>query len=624
MTRLVSLVAFSILFLLLVGIWTFKMVVDNARSVFPSELPERPQKAYKPSLSKRLTGKLSSSMMKRKELPDLTCDGYPPHAPAAQVTSHHVLTRPSSNLLNTAQPASAATAQDYKATSRFFHSIFSQKRTEMASLANDGQLANNTSRLVIRQTTPPIQPTIRRKPLASEAAGTIKDPILERFERLKLSHGGKPQSHLSAPSVSLLSPQNASTLAPSWPHSTKDFLQAAKLTLANKAGASRPLRPRDGQTSSNRGQDESSPDSPAVPNAPANVPQPTIASKSNDASVHTRAQKRIENPFQRHTQVPRKRALLPPRHRAIASPRILRRRSRSPSLSDRSSGGTLTPDSSEEASYSGLFRRDQYSEVLHQRPSTASSTSRFLDSEDAAQLQERLDRKYALELQQQEENQFQNSLFAQLNAAAHRPEEQRFRRSLGRPVPAGTQDDPIDLDSDSDSDDSDRVVFTGRQGGVDRTADHDDPMDIDEGPSQEDLDAELAQFLQEEYEDRVRQAGAGTRECVVCGDSCATSGLPSLADCEHPPRTCSECFSGWLTAQLQDSGWRKAKCPDSECTVKLTYHEIQHLATPQIFGQYDSFIARAAISEDRMFYIPYTFTTISPSGLVYLSSPSHR
>jgi hypothetical protein len=119
-------------------------------------------------------------------------------------------------------------------------------------------------------------------------------------------------------------------------------------------------------------------------------------------------------------------------------------------------------------------------------------------------------------------------------------------------------------------------------------------------PTQTDLDAEVAQLLQEE-EERVHQVAAGTRECAVCGDGFPISELPSLAECEHPPRTCADCYSGWVTAQLQGSGWREAKCPEGECKIKLAYYEVQQIATPEIFQQYDTFMARAAISEDRKF-----------------------
>jgi hypothetical protein len=92
-----------------------------------------------------------------------------------------------------------------------------------------------------------------------------------------------------------------------------------------------------------------------------------------------------------------------------------------------------------------------------------------------------------------------------------------------------------------------------------------------------------------------------TRQCSVCGDSSPIAELPSLADCEHLPQTCSTCYAGWITVQLQESNWREARCPENTCHVKMTYSEIQQNALVEIFQQYDTFIARAVLNEDRKF-----------------------
>jgi hypothetical protein len=90
-------------------------------------------------------------------------------------------------------------------------------------------------------------------------------------------------------------------------------------------------------------------------------------------------------------------------------------------------------------------------------------------------------------------------------------------------------------------------------------------------------------------------------ECSVCGDSCPGAELPSLAGCEHPPQTCSTCYTAWLAVQLRGSSWREAKCPVSKCKVKLTYQEIQQYASSESFQQYDTYIAHIALNEDRKF-----------------------
>jgi hypothetical protein len=230
-------------------------------------------------------------------------------------------------------------------------------------------------------------------------------------------------------------------------------------------------------------------------------------------------------------------------------------------------------------------------EGRRQPSQTVRSAGRFLDSVDATQLQEQLDRKYALRLQQEEEDQYR-SLYEQLRAAASPSAAHHQSIDVQRRASAGTQDDPINLYSDTDLDPH-------------------EPMDIepddwnwkpsnDADPTQTNLDAEFAQLIQEEEEEEsTQQAPVGLRTCAVCSDDHHISELPSLADCAHPPRTCADCYSSWVTAQLQSNGWSEAECPESECKIKLSYYEVQHIATPEIFQQYDTYITRAAISEDR-------------------------
>lgn len=94
-------------------------------------------------------------------------------------------------------------------------------------------------------------------------------------------------------------------------------------------------------------------------------------------------------------------------------------------------------------------------------------------------------------------------------------------------------------------------------------------------------------------------ASVAIRQCLVCSDSFPIVELPMLAECEHLPHTCSTCYAGWIAAQLQGSSWTEARCPESTCHIKMTYREIQQNAQVEIFQQYDTFIARAALNEDR-------------------------
>ena len=112
-------------------------------------------------------------------------------------------------------------------------------------------------------------------------------------------------------------------------------------------------------------------------------------------------------------------------------------------------------------------------------------------------------------------------------------------------------------------------------------------------------DARLARRLQEIEDEQGQGRLVANRDCAVCGDSSPIADFPSLANCTHRPETCAGCYEAWITTQLQDSSWREAKCPVSKCGTTLTYHEIQQYATAEIFQQYDTFIARAALNEDR-------------------------
>ncbi|KAH7061881.1 hypothetical protein BKA63DRAFT_372194, partial [Paraphoma chrysanthemicola] len=89
--------------------------------------------------------------------------------------------------------------------------------------------------------------------------------------------------------------------------------------------------------------------------------------------------------------------------------------------------------------------------------------------------------------------------------------------------------------------------------------------------------------------------------CPVCSKDFAITDLPSLTNCDHPSSICSKCCATWIEAQLPESGWTEVKCPDSRCKVKLTYYEIQRMASMDIFKKYDQIVTRNALSEDPHF-----------------------
>lgn len=605
MARLV--VLFAYLIFTLAVIWVLTMVVDMAHSIFPSELPERPRKL---SLKKRLSQKLASSKTKRSQSVDISPpfppDGftpvaYAPIAPVANVTSRHVLTRDTQPISSpTLDPDDQASSRRSESAHRSIRSLFSPKRTDSGNTESDSlALAIN------HQATSPPHPTIYRKPVPLTVGDVIRDPLIERYERLRRPQNGKPQPRSFEPAVSPPLSQTTSTSPSLQP--TKDFFQTAKLAWDKMAVSSPSLPTLREETSMHRRRSDLGFKPRATLRTRSDGPHPI--DEGSDEEPNEVAPKRSNNPFQRHMNL-RKRELSSSRNQTTSLPRSSKRRNRSPSASSDGSEGGLTPRNSEDVSYPDLFLRAVKPKELHQPPTSEGSDARFLDSEDASRLQERLDRRLALQMQQEEETQYQKSFYAQLRDA-HQLSSARERCDIGESQSrAGTQDNPIDLDSD----DSSEVIFTGRNRRVERAASHAEPMDLDQDnwncrldneldTLQTTLDAELAYFLHEE-EEQARQTAISTRECAVCGDRHPISELPSLAECKHPPQTCAECYAGWVASQLEGSGWKEAKCPEGDCKIQLTYHEVQQIATPDIFEKYDTFIARAAISEDRKFQMP--------------------
>jgi hypothetical protein len=310
------------------------------------------------------------------------------------------------------------------------------------------------------------------------------------------------------------------------------------------------------------------------------------------------------------------------RRRSTSVTQQVKRRSRSPNISDSGSLEDLTPASLQDVSYPDL---SLHLVKLQQLPTSERSEVRALSKDDASIRQEELDHQLAQRLQrdEMEEHRRAQRLYVKLETPADQPsksstatdtrQDRHQRIRLTAASHQGTRDDPIDLDTgtSSDLDDPVSLVLGDRIGVVKNEA---ETMDIDEEswntrdePDAVDtsMDAFLARQLQEEAECS-QPAVVATRACVVCDDSHPISNLPSLAECEHVPQTCVMCYSGWVAAQLEGSGWREAKCPENKCQSKLTYHEIQQFATPETFRQYDTFIARAAMSEDRKFKHPDT------------------
>jgi hypothetical protein len=640
MTRLVLLLSFTITIIFIACFGVLRVVFDKSRSIFPADLPERPPKTPKLQFAKRWSQELASSKTRRNLSID---DSYPlqslpeKHISTAfatsvppftrDVTSHHVRTRCASTYV--AEPAgnnNSTTPQSHGIGPRLRQAVSSLKIPKFSNSesASSVPLEDAVPRSINHE---PLQSlySLRRKPVASNPNSRMKDPLVDRFERLRLPHNGKPQPRSQVPATSSLSLQTSSS---SPLVASKSLAVLASNHALKSMSVSNVVMPAQAQTlTRNRPRNSLTPASKTGSELPSTSTIPIGLDDSDDDGDTHPVAKRFHYPSGRPMHV-NKRARSPPPRRPSPVSRRLRRRIQSPSdSSDTLSEGELTPISSRNVSYPALPVESVGDERVRQVPRNENRAQRFLDSKDALLLQEEMDRRFAQSLQNEEDEDYQReqSLHAQLQASerqlyasppVRRKEQQR--RGFGRRTISGrhhgTRDDPIDLDTESDldsndSDDSDNVVFTGRATTGRPLSDDADPTDLDEDdwgstddevdPNQTNEDASLAQLLQDE--ERSQQAATYTRDCVVCSESHPISELPALAECEHIPQTCGDCYAGWVAAQLQDSGWNEAKCPESKCKIKLNYYEIRQVVTTETFLQYDTFIARAAISEDRKF-----------------------
>jgi hypothetical protein len=619
------------------SIRVLEVVVDRSRSIFPADLPERPHKTPKLRFTKRWSQKLTASKSRRNQ----STDNYCPQSVSEKygatvventapftndVTSHHVRTRCVSTSV-------AEFPSNDNPTALWSHGIGPRLRQAVSSpKIHKLNNSENTSSISPEYAIPPsiehdpLQSlySIYRKPLAPDPDTYVRDQLEERFQRLRLPQNGKLQPRPRVPATLSLSLQHtpSSSAASSIPLAAtgaSHILEAmsASNIMPAQVQSLKHDRPHNSVTLASRTRSEL-----------FNTSKNQIAvSYCNGAEGMHPMVRRFHHPVGRRTHT-NKRALSPP-YRPNSAQRRLRRRIRgSCDSSDTLSEGDLAPTSSQDVSYPTLPVGSVDDEREHHALPMENIGTRFLDSKDASLLQEEIDRRFAQRLQNEEDRVYQReqSLHAQMQASERHPyaspparRKELHRYGFGEstaPNHHGTRDDPIDLDieSDLDSDDSDSVIFMSTAN-VGRPFSHDaDLMDLDEddwGSTDNkvylhhvDGDANLAQRLheeEEEEEERSRQAAKSTRDCVVCGEDQHISELHALADCEHIPQTCGNCYAQWVAAQLEGSGWREAKCPESKCKIKLSYYEIQQVVTQDIFLQYDTFITRAAISEDRKY-----------------------
>jgi hypothetical protein len=610
------LVTLTVSCLIVALLWGLKMVLDKRRSTFPSELPERPPKL---SLKKRPSQKTGSS-----EPTSYGSTNVSPPFPTKQSTllvvapstsftndviAPHVLARHNSitieNNIRTSAPTDYRTPRLKKIVSAIGLSRSSNAVGTRSSPPRDAIQIEKLHDIFRKSS------QTHQKPISSTTHSNVKDPLIQRFERLKIPSTGRLQPRSFVPAV--LPPLSPSSTIPSREptNSGHSSFHSVK-QIWNKMAGSSATEPRlPGVSSAHQSGGDFSPHTQTSLRVGSKAKQPIVIddtdAEDGPNSIVNRFQKSFQRPKQAHNRMPTY-----SRQRTTSVARQLRRRSRSPTISDSGSQADLTPTSSEDISYPDLsvhLVRPQ------QSPKSEWSKVHALSKNDVSIPQEELDRQLAERLEKEEREEYHRtqSLYAQLRTDAGQPstssiatntsQKAHLRVGLTAISHRGTRDDPIDLESYY----SDSIAFGGR---MDIQENDLEAIDIDEedwnfrnelDAVDTSMDAFLAQQLQEE-EERSRVPIVATRACVVCDESHPISDLPSLAECEHLPQTCATCYSEWLAAQLEGSGWREAKCPESECQTKLNYYEIHQLATPETFQQYDTFIARAAISEDRKFW----------------------
>lgn len=403
---------------------------------------------------------------------------------------------------------------------------------------------------------------------------TVQDPLVARFERLKLTLSGEQNS----PSQIGKSSQNTISSAREQP--SFDDIKPARLSNNIMATSSPMLQ---GLTSQPTQYRPSSfvPRSQPVPKMSTRDTEPVVIDDSDEDESDGEQQPppsrrrtfHRPNPFQRSSRMnTRVRESIGNKTQSISRRRAQRLRS-TVSKNTALTGLSDSPNSSD-VSYPDL------SKALKEFENTPRSSTQLTTGVLAVSPKLR-DRRVTArpqhpELVEQDVSQIPHT-------------QTTVGVGVKSPVGVGTRDDPIDLDQWSLPEPMD----VGRSG--------DEPYHASD-VVQFSTDALLAHRLQKD-EDRAEQTTIRARECAVCGDEYPVNTLPSLSACTHPPQTCGTCYAGWVTAQLQQSGWREAKCPESKCQTRLEYHDIQHIVSRDVFEQYDTYIARTALGEDRKFVV---------------------
>lgn len=169
-------------------------------------------------------------------------------------------------------------------------------------------------------------PAFRRNPVSSPTAIHFKDPLVERFEQLKLTQNGKLQAARPfAPAASPLSPQNKKATA-NLQAPFGDSLNLSR-SKSDSMATARLFEPTDLVSISQPRSSSNAQPQPAT-NSGEKAASPNFIDLSDDEESLIPLPKLIANPFQRHTQI-RNRTPKLPRQQAKSVSRRPDRQSRS-------------------------------------------------------------------------------------------------------------------------------------------------------------------------------------------------------------------------------------------------------------------------------------------------------
>ena len=69
--------------------------------------------------------------------------------------------------------------------------------------------------------------------------------------------------------------------------------------------------------------------------------------------------------------------------------------------------------------------------------------------------------------------------------------------------------------------------------------------------------------------------------CSVCAETLPRQRFPKLADCEHDPDVCNECFLLWLKQQMESV--TNVLCPSSGCNHAITHEDVRKNTPQDVF-----------------------------------------